>query len=204
MADSYLRQSPLAHLHLIARAEAPSPTSGVRLSEIPYAGQFVLRGDAQDKTFQAALEEGLGQAPALEPNTVSGPAEDETALRILWLGPDEWLVVGAENVELGKKLEIIADGRHVAVSDVSESRAILKLSGARARDVLAKGCALDLHPSVFGPGQCAQSMLAQAHVILHQTSEAPDYDIYVHRSFAEHLWAWLEDASAEYGLAIGA
>jgi sarcosine oxidase gamma subunit len=32
--------------------------------------------------------------------------------------------------------------------------------------------------------------------------KAPTFDIYVARSFAEYLWAWLEDAGGEYGVAV--
>jgi sarcosine oxidase subunit gamma len=200
MADSYSRQSPLAHLHLIARASEPATGSGVQVSENQFTRQFVLRGDAGDETFLAVVKEKLGASLPITPNTVSGG--DDAGM--LWLGPDEWLVVSDESFDIGSKLSSVVAGHHAAASDVSESRTILKISGVRARDVMARGCALDLHPRSFGTGQCAQTMLAQAHIILHQTSDAPEYEIYVHRSFAEYLWSWLEDASAEYGLTVGA
>jgi len=200
MADTYIRQSPLAHLHLIARASAPAAKSGIRVSEETFTSQFVLRGDASDEAFLAAILDALGTSLPITPNTVSGGGD----AGILWLGPDEWLVVGDESAGIAGELSSVVTGRHAAVSDVSESRTILNISGSRARDVMAKGCALDLHPRIFEMGQCAQTMLAQAHIILHQTSDAPEYEVYVHRSFAEYLWAWLEDASAEYGLTVGA
>jgi len=199
MVESYLRQSPLAHLHLIGRAETPVATAGLRMGEKPFSHQFVLRGDAGDADFCAAVADNLGAALPITPNTVSTGGE----AAILWQGPDEWLVVAAPGAGIGGKFDAVVAGRHAAVSDVCESRTVLTLAGARVLEVLAKGCALDLHPSVFGAGQCAQSMLAKAHVILHQTSDAPEFEIYVHRSFAEYLWAWLEDAGAEYGVSIG-
>jgi len=200
MADTYIRQSPLAHLHLIARANEPVTKSGVLVREEPFTSQFVLRGDAGDEAFVTALQDALGTSLPITPNTVSGGGD----AGILWLGPDEWLVVADESIDIGTRLSDVVAGRHAAASDVSESRTILRVSGARARDVMAKGCALDLHSRSFGVGQCAQTMLAQTHIILHQTSDTPEYEIYVHRSFAEYLWAWLEDASAEYGLTVGA
>jgi sarcosine oxidase gamma subunit len=39
---------------------------------------------------------------------------------------------------------------------------------------------------------------------VHQITQAPDYDLYVQRSFAEYLWAWLEDAGTEYGVRVTA
>ena len=88
--------------------------------------------------------------------------------------------------------------------DVSDARAVIRLSGPAARAVLAKGCSLDFHPRVFVPGQCGQSLLARAGVLVHQVTIDPVYEIYVARSFAHYLWTWLEDAAAEYSLAIGA
>jgi sarcosine oxidase subunit gamma len=88
--------------------------------------------------------------------------------------------------------------QHTAIVDVSESRTVITLGGPKAGDTLAKGCSLDLHPSVFAAGRCAQTGLARAHVILHKVTDDPLLEIYVHRSFAEYAWLWLEDAAREY------
>ena len=90
------------------------------------------------------------------------------------------------------------------MTEVGESLACLHIAGPKARDVIAKGCPLDLHPRVFGGvGHCAQSHLAKTTVILHQVSETPGFDLYTRRSFSDYLWRWLEDAGREYGL-VGA
>lgn len=91
---------------------------------------------------------------------------------------------------------------------MGDSRVCLRVSGPRARDLIAKGAPLDLHPRAFGgAGRCAQTQLAKASVVLHQTAddEAPDgpsFDIYVARSTCDYLWAWLEDAAREYVMAV--
>lgn len=76
------------------------------------------------------------------------------------------------------------------------------MSGARARDVIAKGCPLDLHPRVFGPGHCAQTYFDRAGIMILQTSTAPSFELIVRRSYADYLWAWLTDAASEYGYAV--
>ena len=96
--------------------------------------------------------------------------------------------------------ELKTGGLHASVTDTSESRTCIRVSGKNARDVLAKGCSLDLHPAKFGPGQCAQTLLGKVGVMMSQTAAAPTYELLVLRSFATYLWAWLEDAAAEYGL----
>jgi heterotetrameric sarcosine oxidase gamma subunit len=112
----------------------------------------------------------------VEPNTVDGD--------VLWLGPDEWLVIGGREADYPEA---------AAAVDVSASRVCFELAGDDVEDVLAQGCSLDLHPSVFAPGCCAQTVLARAQVILQRTG-ADAFRVYVRPSFAPYLRAWLEDA----------
>jgi len=206
MAEQYRQRTALAHRGLAVRALAATDAdaraaAGVVLGECGLRGQTALRGDAGDPAFVDAVKQAIGSAPPAEPNTVAGPANLAVGPRVLWLGPDEWLVVDADGEALSQ-LRAALDGRHAAVVDVSDSRAVIALYGPHARDVLAKGCPLDLHSRVFTAGRCAQTLLAKAHVILHQTDAAPSYEVYVHRSFADYLWTWLEDAAAEYGMTV--
>jgi sarcosine oxidase subunit gamma len=206
MVDSYLRQSPLTHLGLGSRALADRDRTGagVRLCEHAFRGQIVVRGNARSKPFRDAVEGAVGCIPPRTPNTVEGGSDLVEGNRILWLSPDEWLVVtapGREHDAVAALREALAS-HHAAVADVSESRVVIGLSGGNARETLMKGCAIDLHPRAFAAGQCAQTSLARAHMILHQIDDAPAYEIYVHRSFGEYAWAWLEDAAGEYGVQV--
>jgi len=208
MAEPFQSRTALAALGLAARAAADAEIedAGVVLAERPVRAMVALRGDPGDKTFVSAVEHALDVAPPTAPNTVAGPAVLGDGPRILWLGPDEWLVVTAasEGPDMPAALRGALGDIHSAVVDVSDGRAVIVLSGPHARDVLAKGCRIDLHASAFAAGQCAQTHLAKAHVLIHQTDDAPAYEIYVHRSFAPYLWTWLEDAASEYGLKVEA
>ena len=88
---------------------------------------------------------------------------------------------------------------HVAITDVSGGQTALHLRGRHVRDVLAKGCPIDLHPRAFRIGQCAQSHLGKAPVLIAQVEEQPYFELIVRRSFADYLWTWLESAAEEYG-----
>ena len=198
MADSYLRQSALAPLHLIARANQADSNAGLSMGERGFLCQWVVRGDAGNAVFASAVKDVTGCDLPIEPNTVQGSGY----INVLWLGPDEWLIVAPDGSDAGPRLDEACKDIHAAVTDVSESRTVIVLAGEHARDVLAKGCALDFHARSFVVDQCAQSTLAHMHVIVHQRSDAPEFDVYVHRSFAESLWQWLEDAAAEYGFAV--
>src|SRR6516225_9629354 len=116
--------------------------------------------------------------------------------RAVWLGPDEWLLTST--TETPEELEALVRAVVVplggAAADVSAQR-----TGPRARDVLAKGCSIDLHPRVFRRGSSAQTTLGQAGVVLLALSAAGDeYLVLVRSSFAGYLAGWLLDAALEF------
>lgn len=194
MADTLEKSSPLAASH--ARFAAASAGGAVTIAELPFLTQIVLRGDAGDAGFQAAIRSVTGCEVPVTANTVAAVADCSA----LWLGPDEWLIIGpaAEERRLADGIRAALGPRHASMVDVSASRAVIELGGVKAREVLMKGCGLDLHPRAFGPGQCAQTILARAQIILWQSEAAPRYRILVRNSFAPYLAAWLLDAMAEF------
>ena len=121
--------------------------------------------------------------------------------RAVWLGPDEWLVTstGTAPHRLEAELrEVLAPAGGVAV-DVSAQRTVLRITGPRAREVLAKGCSIDLHPRVSRRGRSAQTTLAHAAVVLLVLGDGgEDFALFVRSSFAGHLATWLLDAALEY------
>ena len=179
--------------------------AGVALTEAVGLRLLNLRGDATDKRFLDAVRKGLGTVPPRDPNTVA--AAD--GVRILWLGPDEWLVVAPEaSPENGgpDAWQALATGlanHHHSVTELSDNYAVVDLAGTKAAWVLAKGWPNDLHSSVFMPGHCAQGMLAHAQVILEKTGDER-YRLYVRPSFAAYLWDWLTDAAGDVGYRIDA
>ena len=201
MANTYLRQTPLAHLHLDARAanEAADAITGVHIGERLLLGMMNLRGQRTNPAFGSAVIKVVGAAlPNV--NETSGKPE---GVHVLGLGPDEWLIITptGEEADIHANLEKATTEFHTAVTLTGESMTVIRLAGAHARGVLAKGCPVDIHPRVFGPGQCAQTILARADMTMHQTADDA-YDIIVRRSFAEYVWTWLEDAAREYGVRV--
>lgn len=179
-----------------------TPKGAVAMAELPWSSPLVALAWAGPvrqvglrlrPPFPAYL---AGIPLPLTPNRVATTG----ALRVLWLGPDEWLLVAEGKApDLLPRLERAVAGLRAAVSDLSSSRAIIELSGAGARDLLAAGCGLDLHPRAFGAGQCAQTLLARVPVILDQLDDAPRYRLLVRRSYARWLVDWLIDAAEGLG-----
>ena len=159
-----------------------------------------LRGNAGDPAFREAVSRALGLELPVKPCTSAANA----GLRLLWVGPDDWFAIGpkSEAALIEAKLRQALAGQHYAVTDVSGGYTVLHLSGVPARDVLAQGCPLDLHPRVFGPGSSAGSLFFKASVWLWQTDEAPVYEVLVRSSFRGYVWLMLERATQECGLVI--
>jgi sarcosine oxidase subunit gamma len=93
-----------------------------------------------------------------------------------------------------EKLMAACHGLHATAIDVSHRAVTLELSGLGAAMVLAKGCPLDFHPSVFTAGQCKRSILAGQPILINARSDAPHYDLYIDPSLARGLWSLFKKA----------
>ncbi len=157
---------------------------------------FVAMVDVRLGAVGAEASAALGVALPTAPNTWV-PAGTG---RAVWLGPDEWLLSSTETPdELEARVRAAVLPLGGSATDVSAQRIGLRLTGARVRDVLAKGCSIDLHPRVFGRGSSAQTGLGQAGVVLLALSDAgDDYVVLVRSSFAGYLADWLLDAALEF------
>lgn len=193
MVDMSERRSPLAGFadRLAAAADAPER---IRLAEVPFLTQLTLRVTPGTSAAEAAGR-ALGAPLPTTPNTTSAAGDVE----VLWMGPDEWLVVAPAGADgLLEALEQAVGAEHATVVDVSAQRTAIDVWGADARDLLLKGCALDLHSRIFGVGRCGQTLLARTQVVLVPRSDESAYRVFVRASFAEYLAEWLLDAAAEY------
>ncbi|MCW4355724.1 sarcosine oxidase subunit gamma [Hoyosella sp. YIM 151337] len=121
---------------------------------------------------------------------------------VVWMGPEEWLVTSASPAPaLENDLRSAVAPHGGSATDVSGQRTVVHLKGSRARDILEKGCSIDLHPRAFTRGSAVQTMLDQAGVVLIALDDAgTDYRILVRSSFAHYLASWLLDAAAEFTL----
>jgi sarcosine oxidase subunit gamma len=198
VVETYLRQSPLAHRALDAQVSDSTDDAALILTERRFLAKVNIRGKADSDAVKAAI----GVALPGEANTVA----EGNNLCALWLGPDEWLIVGPPNAEkaIEESLNDALAGASVGIVDVTEGRTTLRVSGSMARDVIAMGCPLDLHPRVFAPGQCAQSFISRSPILIHQIDDAPTFDIYIERSQSDYLWTWLETGGTPYGVAVAA
>jgi len=166
---------------------------GVSVAERSGIGTINLRGQPDNTGFMEAAAAVLGNALPATPNTVAFADDIES----LWLAPTEWLVRCDldQQARLEQELEDALADQFTAINDLSGYYTTLTIIGRNAAELLARGTPLDVHPRVFAPGQCAQTVFAHAGIILMpRMAETSCFDMLVRRSFADYVWRWLDDA----------
>lgn len=185
--------SPAAHLADQFVAAEVSGIRAVRLREVPFVTMVGLRalpGTAAGGRVEARL--------GAELPTSCGSISAGTGGTLLWLSPDEFLVVSEQQpVDLTAALVEALEGESGSATDLSANRTTFELEGPAARHVLEKGCPLDLHPRAFQPGTAYVTVLGSVPVILWKVSD-DSYRILPRSSFADFLGRWLIDAMAEF------
>jgi sarcosine oxidase subunit gamma len=190
-----VRRSALADYADGFAALSAASSGELSVRELPFVTQINLRADPKDANVIQRLAEALGFALPVIPNTVAAKGDR----RSLWLGPDEWLLVGpvGQRDALVQALRNGLNGALGSIVDVSANRTLLEIRGRKARDLLAHGVPIDLDERSFGPGRCAQTLLAKAQVIIERFSDDLAFDLHIRSSFAPYVTEWLLDAAAE-------
>lgn len=172
-------------------AETTGTATDVAVAEVPRLTQLSLRLDP-DGPAAASVAKLLGTGLPTTPCTwvQAGPVD------LLWLGPDEWLLLAAPDADgLRPDLVQAIATDFGTVTDVSAQRTAFDLTGPDVREVLARGCAIDLHLRAAPVGTCVQTLLAQAGVVLTVRATAPPaVRLLVRSSYAPYLLSWLGDA----------
>ncbi len=137
------------------------------------------------------------------------PAAIEAALadtQLIPTGPGTWLAVSycdpppypgegrgpvpTPDLDPGLRRDTLKD--LASVSDQSGGYIVYRFSGPAARTLLQRGAFIDLHPSVFGPGSSAVTVIAHIGVILWQADDDTSFDVALFRSFAGSFRHWVE------------
>jgi sarcosine oxidase subunit gamma len=160
-----------------------------------FGAALIIEGPSGEEQLASTLKAAYGLVPPPGRRAATG-----THFDLVWAGPGKWLAI-SRDFTIANSLEKVLEGV-AAVSDHSGSFGLLRLSGGNARDMLAKGLALDLHPKKFQPGDTALSTIAHINVHIWQIDEIPSFKLAVPRSMAASFWAWLVHAGSEFGLNV--
>jgi len=176
---------------LAARVTAPKGRAyegdGISLMPLPPASRLSLRAP---RASAAALSETLGFVLPERPKS----SAQKGARSALWLGPDEWLVIDHEGIDLAQ-LCMRARVLHSAV-DVSHRNVGILVSGPRAEEVLNAGCPQDLSLDRFGVGAASRTVFGKAEIVLWRVEETA-FRVECWRSFSDYVFGLLEKAARE-------
>jgi sarcosine oxidase subunit gamma len=185
-------------------AVSTSPLDGVRalemeglsICELRLLGKVTLRGNVQDKAFTEAAASVLGAALPIEPMT----SVDSGSYRIFWKAFDEWLIWTPEGAqtELIQNLKSAMDHCSKAVVDVSDYYHVIRVDGSLSRELLSKGCLVDLDPHIFAEGQATGTGFHLATIFITRVSK-DGFDVMIRWSFADYLWRYFLDGAREWG-----
>ena len=184
---------PVAPLAPVGNMDEPilSEDPLIRIEETGLRGMITLRGDLASEALQAAVDEAVGLK-------VPGPLSiiaDGTA-RVVWMSPDELLLFcdyAEAELAVGRIAEQMRDAHHMALN-VSDARAVIRLTGPRVGEVLAKGAPCDCSDHGSPMGMARRTHLAGLAVAFWRL-EQDVWEIVALRSYAHHLMTWLEQAS---------
>tara|TARA_E500000075_G_scaffold11701_1_gene9024 strand:+ start:464 stop:1027 length:564 start_codon:yes stop_codon:yes gene_type:complete len=171
--------------------------NGLSIREISPIMKLNLRGKKRE--FFTTVGKNLNMILPTEANT----STTSDKLTAIWLSPDEWMIVSNELVNKDtNKYELyeilfnsISKTNLGAVIDVTDQFVQLELKGKNIYEIFSAGCPFNFNEFKEKIGATTQTVLNHIDVILHHKEENV-VNLFVRRSFAEHLWSWIEDSAS--------
>ncbi len=205
MASFTLTETSSLRTHAGANADAQShgdgAAPGVVIAErvdVAICSVLARRG-ATDRLMSSVQSAFALELPLTPRYTGNG------AVAFAWAGPGQWLALGERMTGPAFEQRLrAAVGETASIIDQSHGRTLIRVSGPRARETLAKGVPIDLHPSAFGPGSAASTVISHIGAHFWQVDATPTYELSVASSFALAFLEWLTEAAAEFGVAYRA
>jgi heterotetrameric sarcosine oxidase gamma subunit len=147
---------------------------------------------------QEEFRQCLAQSFGIDPPAVIHRAITHGSSRLVRLTADQYWWIATEEAAMRRFAAQLAP-ESGALTSLSAGRVRLCVEGPHARDLLAKGIAIDLHPAQFAVGHSAQTGLHHTGVFLERVADET-YELFVQRTFATSIKEWLTDASLSYGV----
>ena len=117
--------------------------------------------------------------------------------RILWNAPKTWLVI-SNRANIVETIKEKCNSENFALTDISHSRAVIKIKGLQAKEILKKGSPINFNE--FKKNNCAGTVFHGINIIIDSIDNNPDtYNLLTLRSFGESLYHHIADAALEFG-----
>ena len=117
--------------------------------------------------------------------------------RILWNGPNNWLLISTSKEVLNEINEKLKE-TDFAITNLSHSRAIIQIEGKNTKEILKKGCPYNFNE--LKNNNSLNSAYNGMSVTIDMLDDKPDkIRIFTLRSFGESFYHSITDACLEYG-----
>ena len=165
---------------------------GVEIQELPFINKINVRIDTNDNKNIIKCGKLINAILPVQPNTYV----TNDNVKVIWLGPNEWLITNNQNLYKNLKNEI--GDIQASVTDVSENRTVIRISGDQIFKLLSKFLVLDLEKNLPDESSCAQTLFVKVPVLLvrnNNEKQIPEIDIFTNRSHAEYIYNLIVDGS---------
>ena len=165
---------------------------GVEIQELPFINKINVRIDINDNQNIIKCGKLINAILPVQPNTYV----TNDNVKVIWLGPNEWLITNNQNLYKNLKNEI--GDIQASVTDVSENRTVIRISGDQIFKLLSKFLVLDLEKNLPDESSCAQTLFVKVPVLLvrnNNEKQIPEIDIFTNRSHAQYIYNLIVDGS---------
>ena len=169
----------------------------LQISEITPIIKLIIRGKKRE--FFSALGKSLNILLPVESNT----STQSQKLSALWLSPEEWMIFANNTINRDSNyneieellIKNISSLNLGAVTDVTDQFVMINLKGDKAYKLFQSGSPFNFNDFKNKKGAVTQTIIAKIDVIIHN-QDKNDVNLFVRRSFSEHLFSWMSDAAS--------
>ena len=171
--------------------------NGFDFEELSTISKINLRGNSADKNFITSVGKILNTLIPIEPNT----SKSNNLLRIIWLSPNEWLIEIYQQKDFDKifqDLKKSLNSHNTAITNVTDNRTILKLSGVHLYKLLSKFMIIDLDKVLDKETSVAQTIFIKVPILIirnYKNNEQQSILLHANRSHAQYIIDLLLDGS---------
>ena len=174
--------------------------NGIAIEELPFINKINLRGNTTDRIFMSNTGSVLDILIPTEPNTKI----ENKNLQVIWLSPNEWLLNFIYNENFTRIFENLSNKlnpENTSITDISESKTIIRVGGIHSKELLRKFMILDIDNVLNSNLKVAQTIFVKVPILIvrnHKDQDTQSFDIHLNRSHTTYLKDLLLDGCNQF------
>ena len=174
--------------------------NGISIEELPFVNKINLRGNTTDRVFMSNTGSVLDILIPTEPNTKI----ENKNLQVIWLSPNEWLLNFIYNENFTRIFENLSNKlnpENTSITDISESKTIIRVGGIHTTELLRKFLILDIDSVLNSNLKVAQTIFVKVPILIvrnHKDQDTQSFDIHLNRSHTTYLKDLLLDGCDQF------